>query len=62
MNNAEKAIIYDECVRESDKLQRVNSKIKSDYAGNIPQHLQEQIIKNEAKIGFLVKKLESLFS
>ena len=61
MNNTEKAIIYDECLRESDNLQRINSKIKSDFAGNIPQHLQEEIYKNEARIALLVKRLESLF-
>jgi hypothetical protein len=61
MTNEQKSIIYDECLRESDQLQRVNSKIKSDFAGNIPQDLQEQIYRNEARIGVLVKKLESLF-
>ncbi len=62
MNNAEKAFIYDECLRESDNLQRMNSKIKSDYAGNIPPHLQQQIHENEHKIAYLVKRLESLFN
>jgi hypothetical protein len=62
MNNSEKAFIYDECLRESDNLQRANSKIKSDFAGNIPPHLQEQIYRNEARIQQLVKKLESLFN
>lgn len=62
MTNPERAVIYDECLRESDQLQRTNSKIKSDFAGNIPQHLQEQIYRNEARIGVLVKKLESLFN
>ena len=61
MNNSEKAFIYDECLRESDQLQRMNSKIKSDFAGNIPPHMQDQINKNEARISVLVKKLESLF-
>lgn len=61
MTNAEKSVIYDECLRESDQLQRMNSKIKSDFAGNIPQNMQEQIHKNEARIGVLVKRLESLF-
>lgn len=61
MNNAEKALIYDECLRESDNLQRINSKIKSDYAGNIPQNLQEQIDRNNSRIAFLVLKLEGLF-
>ena len=61
MDNATKAQIYDDCLRESDQLQRINSKIKSDFAGNIPPNMQEQINKNEARIGVLVKKLESLF-
>lgn len=62
MNNSEKALIYEQCIRESDVLQRINSKIKSENAGNIPPHLQEQIYRNEAKIQQLVKKLESLFN
>lgn len=60
MNNAEKAIIYDECLRESDKLQRENSKIKSEFAGNIPPQLEEKIRVNEAKIAVLVGRLENL--
>ena len=36
MTNEEKSIIYDECLRESDYLQRRNSKLKSEYVGNIP--------------------------
>lgn len=62
MNNAEKAQIYDDCLRESDNLQRQNSKIKSDFAGNIPPHLQDQINRNTARIQVLVVKLESLFN
>ena len=61
MNNAEKAKIYEDCVRESDHLQRINSKIKSEYAGNIPPHLQAEINKNEVRISVLVGKLENLF-
>ena len=61
MNNADKAQIYDECLRESDNLQRINSKIKSDYTGNIPPHLQQQINNNNARIATLVLKLENLF-
>lgn len=61
MDNSQKAIIYDDCVRESDRLQRENSKIKSEYVTNIPQHLQEVINKNDAKIASLVGKLEGLF-
>jgi len=61
MNNEQKALIYDECLHESDKLQRINSKIKSEHVTNIPQHLQEEINRNDARIAFLVKKLEGLF-
>ena len=61
MDNAQKAIIYDDLVRESDRLQRINSKIKSEYVGNIPPHLQEEINQNNAKIAMLVGKLENLF-
>ncbi len=60
MNNSEKALIYDECLRESDQLQRQNSKIKSEHAGNIPPQLQEQINRNNARITQLVTKLENL--
>lgn len=61
MNNSERAFIYDECLRESDNLQRQNSKIKSDFAGNIPPHMEQKIKENNQRIAFLVKKLESLF-
>ena len=62
MTNEQKAIIYDDCIRESEKLQRVNSKIKSEHTTNIPQNLQEEINNNNVRIDFLVKKLESLFN
>jgi hypothetical protein len=62
MRNDEKALIYDECIRESDNLQRVNSRLKSDFVGNIPPHIQEQIDNNDNRLQFLVKRLESLFS
>lgn len=62
MINENKAIIYDNCLRESDQLQRENSKIKSAFAGNIPPEQQLIIDKNNQRIDYLVKKLESLFS
>jgi hypothetical protein len=61
MNNADKALIYDECIRESDMLQRDISRLKSQYAGNIPEPVQIDINVKEERIRFLVKKLESLF-
>jgi len=62
MINENKAIIYDNCLRENDQLQRENSKIKSAFAGNIPPEQQLIIDKNNQRIDYLVKKLESLFS
>jgi len=61
MENSQKAQIYDSCLRESDQLQRENSKLKSEYATNIPQHIQEQINRNSARISVLVSTLEGLF-
>jgi hypothetical protein len=62
MTNNEKALVYDNCVRESDKLQRENSKIKSDFAGNIPQEQQTILDRNNKRISELVKTLENLFN
>ncbi len=60
MTNEQKARIYDDCLRESDHLQRINSKIKSDHAGNIPADLEKVINSNNNRIAFLVAKLEDL--
>ena len=62
MTNEEKSFIYDECLRESDYLQRRNSKLKSEYVGNIPPDIQNEIDTNKSRIDFLVKRLESLFN
>jgi hypothetical protein len=61
MNNQEKAIVYDQLLFESDKLQRENSKLKSQYVGNIPQDVQLVIDRNNTRIAVLVGRLESLF-
>lgn len=61
LSNADKALIYDDCIRESDRLQRENSKIKSEFVGNIPPHLEEVLRKNDIKIAELVGRLENLF-
>lgn len=60
MNTEEKAQIYDNLIRESDMLQRTNSRLKSEYVGNIPPNIQEQIDANNAKIAILVGRLEDL--
>lgn len=61
LSNEQKALIYDDCVRESDRLQRENSKLKSEYGGHIPPVVQETINRNMQSIATLVKRLESLF-
>jgi hypothetical protein len=61
MNSVDKGKLYDEYLRESDYLQRENSKLKSEYVVNIPEDVEEKIIINNVKIAELVKKLENLF-
>ena len=61
MNNQEKAMLYENLLRESDRLQRENSKLKSEYAGNIPPNIQAVIDENNRKISIVVGRLESLF-
>ena len=62
MTNDQKAQVYDNCIRESDRLQRENSKIKSEYTVNIPQDQQLILDRNNLRIDELVKRLESLFN
>lgn len=62
MTNEQKAALYDQYVRESEQLQRINSKLKSDYPINVPQEIQTQIDGNNYKIDSLVVKLQSLFN
>jgi hypothetical protein len=61
MNNQEKAVIYDNCIRESDRLQREISIIKSEYGINLPQEIQEDIKEREERLELLRKRLENLF-
>lgn len=61
MTREEKAVLYDDYVRESDRLQRENSKIKSEYVFNMPPNMQEIIDRNNARLDVLVKNLERLY-
>ena len=61
MDNQEKAMVYDNCLRESDRLQREISKLKSEYAGNIPPDVQQKIDEKTKRIAVLVNRLENLF-
>ena len=60
MKNEEKAMEYDRLIYESDNLQRINSKYKSEYAGNIPPNIQKEIDDNNRKISIIVSNLENL--
>jgi hypothetical protein len=62
LTNPQKAALYDDYIRESDRLQRVNSKIKSENVTNVPANLQQVINENDGKIAALVIKLEKLFN
>jgi hypothetical protein len=61
MNNQQKAQMYDDLLRENDFHARKISKLKSEYAPNIPEHIQAEINVSERKISELVFKLENLF-
>jgi hypothetical protein len=60
-SNEDKARMYDTYIAESDRLQRENSRIKSDNISTMTPELEAIIRENESKIAFCVKKLENLF-
>ena len=62
MTNQEKAELYDNLIRESDRLHRANSILKSEYVINMPREIQETLKENERKINFIVGRLEWLMS
>jgi hypothetical protein len=61
MSNQEKADLYDSLLRESDFFQRKNSKLKSEWVGNIPSNIQKEIDYNNERISNVVVKLANLF-
>jgi hypothetical protein len=60
LTTAQKAAYYDDLLHQSDILQRRNSKLKSEYIVNVPQHVESEIKANNQKIHELVLKLEAL--
>ncbi len=60
MTNQDKAALYEELIRESDTLQRANSKLKSEYVTSIPPNIQQIIDNNDKKIATIVGKFEQL--
>jgi DNA anti-recombination protein RmuC len=61
MTQAEKAIAYDNYVREGDVLLREVSKLKSEYPINVPENIQLIIDSKTNKVLDLEIKLKNLF-
>ena len=61
MTREEKARLYDDYIRESDRLQRENSKIKSEFVINMPIEKQAIIDRNNIRISQLENNLKNLF-
>jgi len=59
--NENKAVLYDEYVRNGNRLEREISKLKSDYVTNIPEHIQKEIDGKKAELVIWTKKLENLY-
>lgn len=59
--NEEKAALYDQYVRNGNRLEREISKLKADYVTNIPIHIQQTIDKKKGELDFWQKKLEDLY-
>lgn len=62
MKNEQKAALYDDYVNQGSLLEKNNSKLKSEYAGNIPPNIQKQIDENQRKIDSLNVKLIELIN
>jgi len=60
MTTQDKADLYDAYIHENDRLQRIVSRIKSEYAGNIPPDKQKEINETEARIAVIIGKVEKL--
>lgn len=60
MTNQQKAALYDQLIRESDALQRANSRLKSQHVTNIPPDIQVIIDNNDKRIAVIVGQFENL--
>jgi len=61
MTNEEKAGLYDLYVREAERLERQNSKLKSEFPINRPENVESMINKINQRISELQKKLNDLY-
>ena len=61
MDNNEKANLYDQYVREANRLQSEITSLKAKYVLNIPEEIQKKINFNNQRINELEKKLINLY-
>jgi len=61
MTSDEKANLYNFYIQEGDRLQKENSRIKSEFVVNIPPQYQQIIDSNNVKLEILMNKLNKLF-
>ena len=61
MDNNEKAVLYDQYVREANRLQSEITSLKAKYVLNIPEEIQKKINFNNQRINELEKKLINLY-
>lgn len=61
MTNEEKAGLYDLYVREAERLERQNSKLKSEFPINRPENVESMINEINQRISELQKKLNDLY-
>jgi hypothetical protein len=59
--NEQKAELYDRYVRNGSKLEREISKLKSDHAGNVPLHIEQQINEKKKEIAFWENEIKKLY-
>jgi len=61
MDNNEKANLYDQYVREANRLQSEITSLKAKYVLNIPEEIQKKINFKNQRINELEKKLINLY-
>lgn len=59
--NENKAMAYDNIVRQADRLQREISQLKAQYPINMPIEMQEKVEHNQTQLVILENKLKDLY-
>ena len=61
LSQEEKGRLYEQYVAQAARLERENSKLKSQYVVNIPENIQKIINENTSKIDTYQRLLNDLF-